>query len=83
MSIEEKADNKSMNLEEKADIKCGKCKCYRYPSEFLNTRGRTLKTCKKCRDLNTKSRERCKCPHGKRKSQCKECTESKTQVKTE
>jgi len=62
-----------MNLEEKADIKCGKCKCYRYPSEFLNAKGRELKSCKKCRDLNAKSRERYRCPHGRQKNLCKEC----------
>lgn len=62
-----------MNLEEKADIKCSKCKCYRFPSEFLNDKGRTLKSCKKCRELNAKSRERRKCPHGRQKSHCREC----------
>ena len=59
--------------EEKADIKCNKCKCYRYPSEFLNGKGRTLKTCKKCRDLNAKSREKCRCIHGKLRNHCIEC----------
>lgn len=72
-----------MNLEEKADIKCGKCKCYRYPSEFLNAKGRTLKTCIKCRELNAKSRNRNKCLHNKQKTHCKDCTGSKTEVKTD
>jgi hypothetical protein len=55
--------------EEKADVKCAKCKCYRYPSEFLNAKGRELKTCKKCRDLATKSRNKNKCPHGRQRGQ--------------
>ena len=59
--------------EEKADVKCTKCKCYRYPSEFLNAKGRELKTCKKCRDLAAKSRNKNKCPHGRRRNTCKEC----------
>ena len=59
--------------EEKADIKCGKCKCYRYASEFLNDKGRELKTCKKCRDMSTKSRNKNKCPHGRIRNNCKEC----------
>ena len=62
-----------MSIEEQADVQCNKCKCYRYPSDFLNNKGRTLKSCKNCRDLSAKSRERCKCPHGRQKSQCVEC----------
>ena len=46
--------------EENKDKKCGKCKCYRYPSEFLK-KGRVLKTCIKCRDIGAKSREKNKC----------------------
>jgi hypothetical protein len=62
--------------EEKADVKCAKCKCYRYPSEFLNAKGRELKTCKKCRDLATKSRQKYKCIHGRQKAHCKHCAGS-------
>jgi len=59
--------------EEKADIRCNRCKCYRYPSEFLNDKGRQMKTCKKCRDSGAKARAKNKCPHGKQKAQCVEC----------
>ena len=46
--------------------KCGRCKCWRLPSEFLNDKKRKLKTCSKCRNPK-------KCPHDRRKSQCKDC----------
>jgi len=59
--------------EEKANIKCNRCKCYRYPSQFLNDKGREMKTCKKCRDSGAKARAKNKCPHGKQKAQCVEC----------
>lgn len=61
------------NNEQKADIKCPSCKSYRYPSDFLNDKNRTLKTCKKCRANAKKIREKNRCPHGKRKAYCKEC----------
>ena len=61
------------NNEQKADIKCPRCKTYRYPSDFLNDKNRTLKTCKNCRVKQKEIRERNKCEHGKRKSRCKEC----------
>ena len=67
---------KRVMSEEKANIRCNKCKCYRYPSEFLNDKGRELKTCKKCRDLATKSREKNKCPHGIQRNACKNCSGS-------
>lgn len=38
--------------EEKEDIKCTRCKFFRYPKVFLNDKGKTLKTCKSCRDFS-------------------------------
>ena len=60
--------------EENKDKKCGRCKVYRYPSEFLK-KGRVLKTCQVCRDICYKSRNRNKnkCEHNRRKNQCKDC----------
>ena len=37
--------------------KCKRCKCWRLPTDFLNAKGRKLKTCKKCRDVAKKHRE--------------------------
>jgi hypothetical protein len=37
--------------EEVKHERCNRCKCWRLPSLFLNTKGRKLKTCQKCRDL--------------------------------
>ena len=59
--------------EQKADIKCRRCKIYRYPSDFLNDKNRTLKTCKNCRANAKKSRDKCKCEHKRERSKCKEC----------
>jgi hypothetical protein len=58
-------------MEEVKHERCGKCKCWRLPSDFLNDKGRKLKTCDKCRALCRKSEK--KCPHGKRKNRCKDC----------
>ncbi len=53
---------------------CKGCKCWRLPSEFLNNKGRKLKTCSKCREYGRKHfKTRKKCEHGKIKSTCKEC----------
>jgi len=68
------------SIEEKCDKKCGKCKTYRYPSQFLK-KGREMKTCQRCRDISTKSRnkhkdknkDKYKCEHGRYKSQCVDC----------
>lgn len=30
--------------EENKDKKCGRCKCYAYPKDFINDTGRVLKT---------------------------------------
>ena len=62
----------SLTEEQKADIKCPKCKTYRYPSDFLNDKNRTLKTCKRCRAIDKKYREKNKCKHGKQKAQCRD-----------
>lgn len=62
-----------MNLENPQNVKCLKCKCYRSEASFFNDKGRRLKTCQNCRDLGVKSREKCKCEHGRQKSQCREC----------
>jgi hypothetical protein len=48
----------SLNNEEKANIKCPSCKSYRYPSDFLNDKNRTLKTCKNCRKNAKKMRDK-------------------------
>ena len=63
--------------EEKADLKCPKCKTYRFPREFLNTKNRTLKTCIQCRDRATKYRNTNKCEHGRQRNKCKDCGGSK------
>jgi len=66
-----------MTTEQKADIKCNRCKSYRYSSDFLNDKNRTMKTCKKCREICKKSREKLiekyLCPHNKYKLGCAEC----------
>jgi len=61
-------------MEEVTHEQCGRCKCWRLPSEFLNDEGRRLKSCEKCRALGRKEREKNKCPHGREcKSRCKDC----------
>jgi len=66
-----------MNTEQKADIKCGKCKTYRYSSDFLNDKNRTMKSCKKCREYSKKSRDKYKnkhlCPHKRLRNTCIDC----------
>jgi len=52
--------------------KCTRCRCYREPQSFLNAKGRKLKTCQNCRDFDKKYREKRRCPHCRRKKQCKE-----------
>lgn len=53
--------------------KCPKCKCYRLPNQFLNAKGRKLKTCDICRERGRKRKEKYKCEHNKQKASCKEC----------
>lgn len=62
-----------MESELKADIKCPKCKTYRYEKNFLNDKNRRLKTCQSCRQISTKSRNKNKCEHNRRRSYCIEC----------
>ena len=62
-----------MNLENPQNVKCLKCKCYRSEASFFNDKGRRLKTCQNCRDLAVKSREKCKCEHGRERRKCKQC----------
>jgi len=54
-------------------VRCGACKRMKLPEVFLNAKNRILKTCISCRDLAKLRRERNKCGHGRRKTQCKEC----------
>ena len=42
----------------RADVKCPKCKTYRFPNDFLNEKNRVLKTCQVCRNIGKKSREK-------------------------
>ena len=60
-------------MDEVKHEKCNRCKCYSIPSEFLNEKGRKLKTCKRCRDRAKAGRERYKCSHERQKYTCKEC----------
>jgi hypothetical protein len=62
-----------MNLENPENVKCGRCRCYRSEESFFNNKGRRLKTCQNCRDIDTRSREKYKCEHNRRKEFCKEC----------
>jgi len=62
-----------MNLENPQNVKCLRCKCYRSEADFYNDKGRRLKSCQNCRDIGAKSREKCKCEHGRQRSRCKEC----------
>ena len=62
-----------MSTELKADIKCNRCKSYRYSTDFLNDKNRTMKTCKSCRNRAKQSHTKKLCPHDRRRNQCKEC----------
>ena len=53
--------------------RCGRCKCWRLPTEFLNPKGRKLKTCENCRAFDKVARAKSKCEHGKRKCRCQDC----------
>jgi hypothetical protein len=54
--------------------KCPRCKCYWKPDETdIKSSGLYFKCCKKCRDNQRKAKEKNKCPHNKRKSNCREC----------
>ena len=58
-------------MDEKS-VKCPRCKCFRYPSDFLKE-SRQLKTCIKCRENSAKFRSINLCSHNKQKYNCKEC----------
>ena len=62
-----------METKENCDVKCNSCKTYRYPSHFINTKGRKLKSCLKCRNTQKKIRENNKCEHNRQRSSCKDC----------
>ncbi len=64
--------------DEKCDIKCNRCKTYRYPKQFVNDKGRGMKTCDICRNKAKILRNNYKCEHGKSKYHCNEddCTNS-------
>ena len=51
--------------EQKQEVKhdkCGKCKCWRLPADFLNEKGRLMKTCRFCRRLARQARGKEKTP---------------------
>ena len=52
----------SEQKEEVKHDKCGKCKCWRLPADFLNEKGRLMKTCRFCRKLARQSRGKEKTP---------------------
>jgi hypothetical protein len=62
-----------MITEEKCETKCSRCRTYRFPSQFFNDKGRTMKTCQVCRDKEKIVREKNKCEHDKIRSRCKDC----------
>ena len=62
-----------MNLENPENVKCGRCRCYRSEESFFNNKGRRLKTCQNCRDIDARTREKYKCEHGRQRTHCKEC----------
>lgn len=55
-------------------IKCGGCKTLRnINDDFEIYKGKRRKTCKECKKRREKYRDRYKCEHEKRRSQCKDC----------
>jgi hypothetical protein len=57
-----------------ANVKCGRCKIYRYEKDFLNSKNRQLKTCSYCRRPANVSKIINSCIHNKKKSQCIKCS---------
>jgi hypothetical protein len=54
--------------------KCTYCKNEKEIKEFMSEAGRELKMCQRCRSIKAKSNYKPKkCPHNRRKSQCKQC----------
>lgn len=66
-----------MTTEQKEFKLCKKCHAYRTPEQFLNTKGRTLKTCTHCREYARKLREKNRCEHNRSKYTCTKCKELK------
>jgi DNA-directed RNA polymerase subunit RPC12/RpoP len=60
-------------MEEIQYDKCPRCKTHRLPTQFLNEKGRKLKTCDVCRKRGRKNRENSKCTHNKVKYLCIIC----------
>ena len=59
-------------MDELRNKKCHKCKCYRYPHDFIKD-GCELKTCINCREFSKKYRIKNHCKHNKYKEYCKDC----------
>ena len=55
----DKAKIRDVKKEEKksANIKCPRCKTYKYEEDFINNKNRILKTCIDCRKRNKKYRD--------------------------
>ena len=55
-------------------IKCSRCsKCFFADGFKVDRLGKMLKTCLECNVRSKAERERCKCPHGRQRSVCKDC----------
>jgi len=54
------------------DIRCPKCKCFRFEIDFLKN-DRRLKTCIKCRENSRRYKLKIKCPHDRQKQKCRDC----------
>ena len=66
-------DELTDELKEIQHLKCSRCRCWRIPVNFLNAKGRKLKTCSNCRASGRKAIVKTKCHHNRQKAQCKEC----------
>ena len=47
-----------LKTKEVVHTKCGNCKCWRTPEEFLSETGRKLKCCEKCRAKAKRARDK-------------------------
>jgi hypothetical protein len=62
-----------MSIEsEMKNIKCNKCKSYKYPNQFFKA-GREMKTCSDCRARAKIYADKQKCEHNRQRSNCKDC----------
>ena len=60
--------------EQRETIKCSNCRRHVYVDGYkVNRLGRRLKTCLECNARGKRIRMRDACPHGRRKSRCKDC----------